>query len=194
MVVDAAGDDLQQKLERGSFFPSYQSEIADAERRISVDLADTLKKIPNIIDAKVHLSLAEMGIWKPAQRRSRASVILWSANPAQINKNEIQSLVSGASSQLEQKDVHVFVYRLDTQSALMSDVPENNAMTVVSGRSVSDWKHYLVPFVVFILLVAIGILTIGIRRYVRRRELMRDVSLSSAVAMTEFENESKHTQ
>jgi type III secretory pathway lipoprotein EscJ len=154
---------------RTSFFPSYEEENRIQQRELERALETTLKSIPSISGARVHLSLNPGALWRGKQTPSSASVVLISENPSRVEKKEVKKLVSGAVSDVSENNISVLVYGLRAVDA-PQQMGRDQAQMLFATDDGSAQKRILICVIVFLLGAATVVLGIGVARYVNRKK------------------------
>lgn len=92
----------------GKLLLSPASERSDSAAALSADLADTLERLPEVAEARVHLALPELEPLSPlGTPRPTASVLLRLRAPLSIKVIEVAELVARAVPGLDPQDVAV---------------------------------------------------------------------------------------
>jgi type III secretory pathway lipoprotein EscJ len=154
---------------RTSFFPSYEEESRIQQRELERALETTLKSIPSISGARVHLSLNPGALWRGQQTPSSASVVLISKNPSRVEKKDVKKLVSGAVSDVSENNVSVLVYGLRSVDA-PQQMGRDQAQMLFATDDGGAQKRILICVIVFLLGAATVVLGIGVARYVNRKK------------------------
>lgn len=152
-----------------SFFPSHEEESRIRQQELERALEITLKSIPSITGARVHLSLNSGKLWRGKQMPSSASVVLVSKKPSQIKKNDVRKLVSGASPDVSEKNVSVLVYGPGAEDATQNRV-RTQAQILLGPDDGSAQKRILICVIVFLLGAATVVLGIGVARSINRKK------------------------
>jgi type III secretory pathway lipoprotein EscJ len=154
---------------RTSFFPSYEEESRIRQEELERALETTLKSIPSITGARVHLSLNPGWLWRGKQNPSSASVVLISTNPSRVEKRDVKKLISSAVSDVSENNVIVLVYGLRSVDETHK-MGRDQAQVLFAADDDSAQKRILICLIVFLLGAAIVVLGIGVARYVNRKK------------------------
>ena len=170
-VSDFAQDSTSdsRRSPRTSFFPSYEEESRIQQQELERALETTLKSIPSINGARVHLSLNPGSLWRGKQTPSSASVVLISTNPPRVEKRDVKKLISGAVSDISENNVSVLVYGLRAVDATQQ-MSRDQAQILFAADDGGAQKRVLICLIIFLLGSAIVVLGIGVARYVNRKK------------------------
>jgi type III secretion protein J len=92
----------------GALLPSLAEQRAEAAAALSADLAETIERLPEVAEARVHLALPEAEpLAALGSPRATASVLLRLRAPLSVKLGEVAELVSRAVPGLDPQDVAV---------------------------------------------------------------------------------------
>ncbi len=98
---------LAESFANEGLVPSAIGERARYAGALAADLERTLEGLPGVVNARVHLALADSEAAPPSH--ASAAVLLRTAGGLSVSESDVQKLVSGAVPELALAEVHVVV-------------------------------------------------------------------------------------
>lgn len=105
------------------------------ERTLAADVAETICRLPGVLDARLHLTLADHSILADNSHKSSHGVlVLWKQAGTTLNTGQLKDLVSASVAGLDSKDVALFVFNRPHIQSSKTWVPNSRlgSMIVVS--------------------------------------------------------------
>ena len=142
-----------------SVFETAAESRSRRTRELSDALRQSLRQLPGIADARVHLSLEDTSILSKSPRKSGAAVLIVPRNRMSPSISIIRDFTMAAVPGLSQDTVHVFIGAPRTQPEKLVSV----GMFQVAEHSASALKATLAGLLILCLLTAFALIAAGIR-------------------------------
>ena len=141
----------------------FETAAASSDRRaraLSRALRASLKQLPGIADARIHLTLRDTSILSRAPRKeSRAAILILPKRDSVPNISSIQDFVAAAVPDLSKDAVRVFIGDSRTPPEKLTTV----GIFQVAERSAAPLKATLAVLLVLCILTAVALIAAGFR-------------------------------
>jgi type III secretory pathway lipoprotein EscJ len=183
-----AGQDVQPKEVRhqpgveelisGSLIPGHDEDKLLREHALAGELCETIREIPFVAAARVHLTLADRSLLsRDRKAEATAAVLVRTNGPVPSLDRQLTELACAAVEGLEPRNVKVFL----TQEKVPVTRTEFIGPIEVVYSSVSTARAIIGGLLGACILLAVGLIFAGIKLRRRRRSRDRDVEAEPGV-------------
>ena len=167
-----------EELLSGSLIPGHDEDKLLREHALAGELCETIREIPFVAAARVHLTLADRSLLsRDRKAEATAAVLVRTNGPAPFLDRQIAELACAAVEGLEPRNVKVFV----TQEKVPVTRTEFVGPIEVASSSVSTARAIIGALLGACILLAAGLIFAGIKLRRRRRSRDRDVEAEPGV-------------
>lgn len=167
-----------EELLSGSLIPGHDEEKLLREHALAGELCETIREIPGVKAARVHLTLADRSMLsRDRKAESTAAVLVRTNGPAPSLDRQLVELACAAVEGLESRNVKVFV----TEEKIPVTRTEFVGPIEVASSSVSAARAIIGALLGACILLASGLIFAGIKLRRRRRSRDRDVEAEPGV-------------
>lgn len=167
-----------EELLSGSLIPGHDEGKLLREHALAGELCKTIREIPFVAAARVHLTLADRSLLsRDRKAEATAAVLVRTNGPAPSLDRQLVELACAAVEGLEPRNVKVFV----TQEKIPVTRTEFVGPIEVVSSSVSAARGIIGALLGACILLAAGLIYAGIKLRRRRRSRDRDVEAEPGV-------------
>ena len=167
-----------EELLSGSLIPGHDEDKLLREHALAGELCETIREIPFVAAARVHLTLADRSLLsRDRKAEATAAVLVRTNGPAPSLDRQLVELACAAIEGLESRNVKVFV----TQEKVPVTRTEFVGPIEVASSSVSAARAIIGALLGACILLAAGLIFAGIKLRRRRRLRDRDVEAEPGV-------------